>query len=103
LIFAVREAFDRRRPARANGGRHDQDRRLKEKIARLEGRWGGVRHWMPPMHDAPDQQISLTDPDAHSMATSGRGSRVVGYNVEVAVDTEHHLRADLSSVQSITN
>ena len=40
---------------------------------------------------SPDQQISLTDPDSRSMATSGRGSGVVGYNVQVAVDTEHHL------------
>jgi hypothetical protein len=40
---------------------------------------------------APDQQISLTDPDSRSMATSGRGSGVVGYNVQVAVETEHHL------------
>jgi hypothetical protein len=40
---------------------------------------------------APDQQISLTDPDSRSMATSGRGSGVVGYNVQVAVDTAHHL------------
>jgi hypothetical protein len=39
----------------------------------------------------PDQQISLTDPDARSMATSGRGSGVVGYNVQVAVETAHHL------------
>ncbi len=39
----------------------------------------------------PDQQISLTDPDARSMATSGRGSGMVGYNVQVAVDTTHHL------------
>ena len=39
----------------------------------------------------PDQQISLTDPDARSMATSGRGSGVVGYNVQVAVETRHHL------------
>ena len=39
----------------------------------------------------PDQQISLTDPDARSMATSGRGSGVVGYNVQIAVETEHHL------------
>ena len=38
-----------------------------------------------------DQQVSLTDPDSRSMATSGRGSGVVGYNVQVAVDTEHHL------------
>jgi len=43
------------------------------------------------MRATPDQQISLTDPDARSMATSGRGSGVVGYNVQVAVDTEHHL------------
>ena len=40
---------------------------------------------------SPDLQISLTDPDSRSMATSGRGSGVVGYNVQVAVDTEHHL------------
>ena len=39
----------------------------------------------------PDQQISLTDPDTRSMATSGRGSGIVGYNVQVAVDTENHL------------
>jgi hypothetical protein len=36
----------------------------------------------------PDHQISLTDPDARSMATSGRRSGVVGYNVQVAVDTK---------------
>ncbi len=39
----------------------------------------------------PDRQISLTDPDARSMATSGRGSGMVGYNVQAAVDTQHHL------------
>jgi hypothetical protein len=61
---------------------------------------------------SPDQQISLTDPDSRSMATSGRGSGIVGYNVQVAVDTEHHLivthevtntgtdRAQLASVAS---
>ena len=43
------------------------------------------------MLGSPDQQISLTDADARSMATSGRGSGVVGYNVQVAVATEHHL------------
>jgi hypothetical protein len=44
-----------------------------------------------PMLSTPDQQISLTDPDSRSMATSGRGSGIVGYNVQVAVETEHHL------------
>ena len=38
---------------------------------------------------APDQQVSLTDPDARSMATSGSG--IGGYNVQTAVDTKHHL------------
>src|ERR1700759_2642969 len=43
------------------------------------------------MCNAPDQQLSLTEPDARSMATSGRGTGMVGYNVQIAVDTEHHL------------
>ena len=38
-----------------------------------------------------DQQISLTDPDARSMATSGRGTGIVGYNVQTAVDAKHHM------------
>ena len=40
---------------------------------------------------APDGQVSLTDPDARAMATSGRGSGIVGYNVQSAVEGEHHL------------
>jgi hypothetical protein len=40
---------------------------------------------------SPDQQISLTGPDSRSMAMSSRGSGVVGDNVQVAADTEHHL------------
>ena len=40
---------------------------------------------------APDKQVSLTDPDARSMATSGKGTGIVGYNVQTAVDAEHHL------------
>ena len=40
---------------------------------------------------APDRQISLTDPDARAMATSGKGTGIVGYNVQTAVDVQHHL------------
>jgi len=65
--------------------------RLKEKIARLKQEMSRLDALNARMRDTPDQQISLTDPDARSMATSGRGSGVVGYNVQVAVDTEHHL------------
>lgn len=43
------------------------------------------------LKDQPDGQLSMTDPDARSMATSGRGSGIVGYNVQVAVDAKHHL------------
>ena len=39
----------------------------------------------------PAGQISHTDKDARSMATSGKGSGIVGYNVQVAVDAKHHL------------
>jgi transposase len=65
--------------------------RLKEKIAKLKEQMQHLDKLRVQMLAAPDQQISLTDPDARSMATSGRGSGVVGYNVQVAVDTKHHL------------
>ncbi|TXN19086.1 transposase, partial [Methylobacterium sp. WL9] len=65
--------------------------RLKEKIARLGQEMERLAGLEEQMKAAPDRQISLTDPDARSMATSGRGSGLVGYNVQVAVETEHHL------------
>ena len=65
--------------------------RLKEKIARLKEEVKRLHGLKTRMLATPDQQISLTDPDSRSMATSGRGSGVVGYNVQVAVDTKHHL------------
>jgi hypothetical protein len=57
----------------------------------LRQEMGRLAAYEKQMLASPDQQISLTDPDSRSMATSGRGSGVVGYNVQVAVDTEHHL------------
>jgi transposase len=65
--------------------------RLKEKIAKLGKEMKRLAVIEAQMLAAPDQQVSLTDPDARSMATSGRGSGVVGYNVQVAVETERHL------------
>src|SRR3954463_334758 len=64
---------------------------LKEKLARLAAEMQKLEAYENAMLASSDQQISLTDPDCRSMATSGRGSGVVGYNVQVAVDTEHHL------------
>ncbi len=65
--------------------------RLKEKIGKLGEEAKKLVAIEKQMLAAPDQQISLTDPDARSMATSGRGSGIVGYNVQIAVDTENHL------------
>ena len=65
--------------------------RLKEKLAKLAEEMRRLDGLEAGMLATPDQQISLTDPDSRSMATSGRGSGVIGYNVQVAVDTEHHL------------
>jgi transposase len=65
--------------------------RLKEKIAGLRQQMQALKLMEQAVQDAPDQQVSLTDPDARSMATSGKGTATVGYNVQIAVDAEHHL------------
>ncbi len=65
--------------------------RLKDKIAGLRRQMQFLKEMQRQVEAAPDQQVSLTDPDARSMATSGRGTGIVGYNVQTAVDTKHHL------------
>src|SRR6201987_5660382 len=65
--------------------------RLKEKIAGLRQQMLALKAMEQMVQDAPDQQVSLTDPDARSMATSGKGTATVGYNVQIAVEAEHHL------------
>jgi transposase len=62
----------------------DKLRTMREQMRRMHGIEQQLKH-------EPDGQLSLTDPDARSMATSGRGSGIVGYNVQVAVDAKHHL------------
>jgi len=69
----------------------DKTSRLKDKIAALEQEMDRLKKIEVRLLDEPDQQISMTDPDARSMATSGRGSGMVGYNVQTAVDAKHHL------------
>jgi transposase len=82
------DTADRQEPSDALAARTT---RLKEKLARLGEEMQRLKGLEARMLAAPDQQISFTDSDSRSMATSGRGSGVVGYNVQVAVDTEHHL------------
>lgn len=64
---------------------------LREKMAKLESEMLKLSAHEHAMLMADDKQVSLTDPDSRSMATSGRGSGVVGYNVQTVVDTENHL------------
>src|ERR1700756_1358800 len=82
------DTADRQEPSEALA---TKTTRLKEKLTKLAEEMRRLNGLEARMLAAPDQQISLTDPDSRSMATSGRGSGVVGYNVQVAVDTEHHL------------
>src|SRR3982075_179037 len=58
--------------------------RLKEKIAGLRRQMQALKVMEQMVQDAPDQQVSLSDPDARSMATSGKGTATVGYNVQIA-------------------
>jgi transposase len=76
-----------------NRDKNFTDRKLKARMQQLED---SIARYMTELdradrEPAPDGQISLTDPDARSMATSGRSTGMVGYNVQTAVDTKHHL------------
>ena len=86
--LAQLDSADRQEPSLARTTKTD---RLADKIVTLKEEMRRLEKLEAQMLATPDQQISLTDPDARSMATSGRGSGMVGYNVQAAVDTKHHL------------
>jgi transposase len=65
--------------------------KLKDKIATLRTQMQALKAMEAEVSASPDGQVSLTDPDARSMATSGRGSGIVGYNVQSVVEAGHHL------------
>ncbi|VVQ18596.1 IS1182 family transposase ISPpu16 [Pseudomonas fluorescens] len=85
--LAAMDSADRATPEVAEA----KAERLKEKIETLKKQMQTLKEIEAQLHESPDQQISLTDPDARSMATSGRGTGTVGYNVQTAVDDKHHL------------
>jgi transposase len=93
----VEASIDRYMSALETADRHEGDVaeakavRLKDKIASLKAQMQAFKALEVEVHAAPDQQISLTDPDARAMATNGKGTGMVGYNVQTAVDTMHHL------------
>jgi transposase len=74
-----------------NLGSKNNSERLEKKIAKLKTEISRLNKLEVKLLETPDKQISLTDPDARSMATRGRGSGMVAYNVQTAVDTKHHL------------
>jgi transposase len=82
------DTADRQEPSVARAKKKET---LAGKIATLKEAKKRLRALEAEMLAAPDQQISLTDPDARSMATKAQGSGVVGYNVQFAVETNHHL------------
>ena len=82
------DSADRQEPSLARTTKIDH---LNDKIAKLKQEMERLAELETEMLSRPEQQISETDGDARSMATSGRGSGMVGYNVQTAVDTEHHL------------
>jgi transposase len=81
------ETADRTQPAEMEA----KTERLRDKIERLRQQMRQLDQVKEDLKAQPDGQLSLTDPDARSMATRGRGTGIVGYNVQVAVDAKHHL------------
>jgi len=67
----------------------DDAKTLQDKVAKLREEMARLKKLEVRMLKAPDQQLSLTDPDARSM--NSRGTGMVGYNVQSAVDAKHHL------------
>jgi len=81
------ETADRTQPAEVEA----KTERLQEKIKKLREQMQQLDEVKRQLKDVPDGQISLTDPDARSMVSQAKGSGLVGYNVQTAVDTKHHL------------
>jgi transposase len=65
--------------------------RLQDKLSSLRQQMKQLRAIESKLQQQSDKQLSLTDPDARSMATSGSGTGMVGYNMQMAADTKHHL------------
>jgi len=65
--------------------------RLQDKLAKLKQEVARLNAIKEEMMQSEDKQVSLTDPDARSMATSGQDTGIVGYNVQIAVDTKNHI------------
>ena len=77
-----------RQPASAFASRVEN---LKERMATVRAHIRQLGKIGRQVEQAPDGQVSLTDPDARSMNSAGKGTGIVGYNVQTAVDTKSHM------------
>lgn len=96
------ERADRERGSVSDDVLKEKTDRLKQKVDKLRARIESLREMQACVEAAPDRQISTSDPDARAMASRGNGTNVVGYNVQIAVDRDHHviLAHEVSNVGS---
>jgi len=85
--LAALETADRTQPAEVEA----KTERLGEKIKTLREQMQRMDEIREQLKSEPDEQLSHTDPDARSMMSQAKGTGMVGYNVQAAVDTQHHL------------
>lgn len=81
------ETADRTQPADVAA----KTERLTDKIQKLREQMRQLDQTQEQLKSEPDAQRSTTDPDARSMVSQAKGSGLVGYNVQAAVDAKHHL------------
>jgi transposase len=84
--LTILDEADKREPAETKYTAEE----LAAKIASMQEHMGRLQEIEEQVQAHPDKQVSLTDPDARSMAKAGGGS-TVGYNVQTAVDSDNHL------------
>ena len=77
--------------------------RLKDKVVKIKAQMHGLGELKKKLQTSQERQISLTDPDARSMATGRLGAAVVGYNVQAVVDAKHHLIVAHEVTNSVTD
>ena len=94
--MAMMDTADRQEPEIAEA----RKTRLADKIKILKEQMEKLKTFEAEMLETADKQLSLTDPDGRSMMTSGRGTGMVGYNVQTSVDAEHHLIVDFEVTQT---
>lgn len=85
--LAALETADRTQPAEVEA----KTERLQEKIKTLREQMRRMDAIRKELKQQPDGQLSQTDPDSRSMISQAKGSGLVGYNVQAAVDAKHHL------------